>query len=258
MLRFFILLIRGLIAVRWSACLKIRAGRATGLQSLALQFLSFRRGRQCPRFTIVSPHSGDCGARPVTRSVSALLTRSSHRRLNGFSGVSQYRVEDGPPPLLQRSRPKVPVDYSLIGGSTLVAGFHTSWSLCARAGLVPLRQTFVRRCQNCVACPLSGLQKPTVGGSPRWFPWMASPTSRAALGHRKLTSPGRERLSGRRAVSAEGPAWRGYQGRGGSSMSRGKRRTRGRRSSANGSPATCRASSSDSFRSTACRHERMR
>jgi hypothetical protein len=36
MLRFFILLIRGLIAVRWSACLKIRAGRATGLQSLAL------------------------------------------------------------------------------------------------------------------------------------------------------------------------------------------------------------------------------
>src|SRR5262249_24113388 len=48
------------------------------------------------------------------------------------------------------------------------------------AGLVPLRQTFVRRCQNCVACPLSGLQKPTVGGSPRWFPWVASPTSRAA------------------------------------------------------------------------------
>jgi hypothetical protein len=45
LLRFFILLIRGLIAVRWSACLKIRAGRATGLQSLALQFLSFRRGR---------------------------------------------------------------------------------------------------------------------------------------------------------------------------------------------------------------------
>jgi hypothetical protein len=96
MLRFFILLIRGLIAVRWSACLKIRAGRATGLQSLALQFLSFRRGRECPRFTIVSPHSGDCGARPVTRSVSALLTRSSRRRLNGFSGV--YPVENGPPP----------------------------------------------------------------------------------------------------------------------------------------------------------------
>ena len=44
------------------------ARRATGLQSLALQFLSFRRGRQCPRFTIVSPHSGDCGTRPVTRS----------------------------------------------------------------------------------------------------------------------------------------------------------------------------------------------
>jgi len=34
--------------------------------------------------------------------LSALLTRSSRRRLNGFSGVSQYRVEDGPPPLLQR------------------------------------------------------------------------------------------------------------------------------------------------------------
>ncbi len=145
----------GLIAVRWSACLKIRAGRATGLQSLALQFLSFRRGRQCPRFTIVSPHSGDCGARPVTRSVSALLTRSSRRRLNGFSGVSQYRVEDGPPPLLQRSRPKVPVDYSLVDGLSLVAGFHTSWSLCARAGLVTSRQTFVRRCHGGV-CPYWG------------------------------------------------------------------------------------------------------
>jgi hypothetical protein len=144
----FVCLIRGLIAVRWSACLKIRAGRATGLQSLALQFLSFRRGRQCPRFTIVSPHSGDCGARPVTRSVSALLTHSSRRRLNGFSGVSQYRVEDGPPPLLQRSRPKVPVDYSLVDGLSLVAGFHTSWSLCARARLVTLRQTFVRRCHG--------------------------------------------------------------------------------------------------------------
>jgi hypothetical protein len=130
----FVCLIRGLIAVRWSACLKIRAGRATGLQSLALQFLSFRRGRQCPRFTIVSPHSGDCGARPVTRSVSALLTRSSRRRLNGFSGVSQYRVEDGPPPLLQRSRPKVPVDYSLVDGLSLVAGFHPSSSLCPPCG----------------------------------------------------------------------------------------------------------------------------
>ena len=125
-----------------------RAERATGLQSLALQFLSFRRGRQCPRFTIASPHSGDCGARPVTRSVSALLTRSSRRRLNGFSGVSQYRVEDGPPPLLQRSRPKVPVDCSLVDGLSLVAGFQTSWSLCARAGLVTLRQTFVRRCHG--------------------------------------------------------------------------------------------------------------
>jgi hypothetical protein len=55
--------------------------------------------------------------------LSALLTRSSRRRLNGFSGVSQYRVEDGPPPLLQRSRPKVPVDYSLVDGLSLVAGF---------------------------------------------------------------------------------------------------------------------------------------
>ena len=34
--------------------------------------------------------------------LSALLTRSSRRRLNGLSGVSQYRVEGGPPPLLQR------------------------------------------------------------------------------------------------------------------------------------------------------------
>jgi hypothetical protein len=83
--------------------------------------------------------------------LSALLTRSSRRRLNGFSGVSQYRVEDGPPPLLQRSRPKVPVDYSLVDGLSLVAGFHTSKSLCARARLVTLRQTFVRRRQNCGA-----------------------------------------------------------------------------------------------------------
>jgi hypothetical protein len=78
MLRFFILLIRSLIAVRWSACLKIRAGRATGLQSLALQFLSFRRGRQCPRFTIVSSHSGDCGARHRFDQLGAGMT-ASHR-----------------------------------------------------------------------------------------------------------------------------------------------------------------------------------
>src|SRR6266446_50339 len=46
------------------------------------------------------------------------------------------------------SRPKVPVDYSLVDGLSLVAGFQTSWSLCARAGLVTLRQTFVRRCHG--------------------------------------------------------------------------------------------------------------
>jgi hypothetical protein len=80
--------------------------------------------------------------------LSALLTRSSRRRLNGFSGVSQYRVEDGPRSLLQRSRPKVPVDCSLVDGLSLVAGFHTSKSLRPRAGLVALRQIFVRRCHE--------------------------------------------------------------------------------------------------------------
>src|SRR6516164_8815581 len=44
--------------------------------------------------------------RPVTGSVSALLTGSSRQRLNGFIEVSQSREGlDGPAPLLLRSRP---------------------------------------------------------------------------------------------------------------------------------------------------------
>jgi hypothetical protein len=145
MLRFFILLIRGLIAVRWSACLKIRARSGPpGCNHLLCNSCHLDAGGNAQGSLSCQPHSGDFGARPVTRSVSALLTCSSRRRVNGFSGVSQYRVEDGPPPLL-RSRPKVPVDYSLVDGLSLVAGFHTSWSLCARAGLVASRQTFVHR-----------------------------------------------------------------------------------------------------------------
>ncbi|SRR6266487_1051067 len=109
--------------------------------------------------------------------VSALLTRSSRRRLNGFSGVSQYRVEDGPPPLLQRSGPKVPVDYSLVDGLSLVVGFHTSKSLCARGTCYvapnicwspPLMAGFTGACAEGSRLPLPWDLGPGTGDPGSW------------------------------------------------------------------------------------------
>ena len=62
--------------------------------------------------------------RPVTRSVSALLTGSSRQLLNGFIGSTPVSLGlDGPAPLLLRAV-LVPVGSSLIDGLSLVTGFH--------------------------------------------------------------------------------------------------------------------------------------
>ena len=69
--------------------------------------------------------------RPVTRSVSALLTGSSRQRLNGFIGVPSSSDWTGPV--------LVPVDCS---------GFDICLVAAPDPRLVTLRQTFVGRCQS--------------------------------------------------------------------------------------------------------------
>ena len=62
--------------------------------------------------------------RPVTRSVSALLTGSSRQRLNGFIGGTPVSLGlDAPAPLLLRAA-LVPVGSSLIDELSLVVGFR--------------------------------------------------------------------------------------------------------------------------------------